>query len=71
MGTSLSVRELRSSEDAFVGDLFKGATNYGAVFLEAIYPRSFVDLNRSPFELDPKLVKGSFQFETSKAICSI
>lgn len=49
---------IRSSEDAFVDLLFESATDFGAPFLKAAAPRAFVDLNRSPDELDPALIDG-------------
>lgn len=55
----LSNRTIRSSEDAFVDLLFDGATNYGSPFLKAAAPRAYVDLNRSPDELDPALITGA------------
>lgn len=49
---------IRSSEDAFVDDLFAAAVEFGAPLLAARVPRAFVDLNRSADELDPALVEG-------------
>lgn len=55
---SLDRHEIRSSEDAFVDDLFATATDHGAVFLQARAPRAFLDLNRACEELDPALIEG-------------
>lgn len=49
---------IRSSEDAFVDQLFDAAPDFGAPLLLAGAPRAFVDLNRSPDELDPALIDG-------------
>lgn len=49
---------LRSSEDAFVDQLFDSVPEFGAPLLTTDVPRAFVDLNRSPDELDPALVQG-------------
>ncbi|MCZ4353359.1 N-formylglutamate amidohydrolase [Roseovarius aestuarii] len=49
---------VRSSEDAYVDQLFSIATQVGAPLLQAGAPRAFVDLNRSPDELDPALIEG-------------
>ena len=49
---------LRSSEDAFVDQLFSGVVDHGAVLLSATAPRAFVDLNRAENELDPALIEG-------------
>ena len=49
---------IRSSEDAYVDQLFAFAPSFGAPFLRALAPRAFVDLNRGPDELDPALIAG-------------
>ena len=49
---------LRSSEDAFVDDLFADAPRYGAPLLAALAPRAYVDVNRAADELDPALIAG-------------
>jgi N-formylglutamate amidohydrolase len=46
---------LRGSEDAYVDELFSSVTSFGSPFLVANYPRSYVDLNREPLELDPRM----------------
>ncbi len=56
--TQLNEYSVRSSEDAFVDELFESATLYGAPFVKAGAPRAFVDLNRAPDELDPALIEG-------------
>lgn len=55
----LDEHAIRSSEDAFVDLLFDAAPDFGAPFLKAGAPRAFVDLNRSPDELDPALIEGA------------
>lgn len=54
----LDERTLRSSEDAFVDELFEMAPKHGAPLLCATFPRAWVDVNRSPEELDPALIEG-------------
>lgn len=49
---------VRSSEDAYVDQLFACAPQMGAPLLHAGAPRAFVDLNRSADELDPALIEG-------------
>lgn len=49
---------LRSSEDAFVDRLFAGAPALGVPLLCARLPRAYVDLNRSPDELDADIIEG-------------
>ena len=49
---------LRRSEDAFVDELFAGAADVGAPLLRALFPRAFLDANREPYELDPRMFDG-------------
>ncbi|MCY4396269.1 MAG: N-formylglutamate amidohydrolase [Rhodospirillaceae bacterium] len=46
---------LRKSEDSFVDELFAAAPAMGAPLLRARFPRAFLDANREPFELDPRM----------------
>ncbi len=55
--SGLSAHELRRSEDCYVQELASGATGLGAAFIEALFPRAYVDPNREPYELDPLLFK--------------
>jgi len=54
----LDERTLRSSEDAFVDQLFSSAPLEGAPLLSAVAPRAWIDVNRSLDELDPSLIEG-------------
>ena len=56
--TALDARLIRSSEDAFVDDLFASAPSQGAPLIAAQLPRAFLDLNRAPDELDPAVIEG-------------
>lgn len=53
----LDERAIRTSEDAFVDLLFGSAPRQGAPLLAARAPRAYIDLNRSPDELDPALIE--------------
>ncbi|WP_170755271.1 N-formylglutamate amidohydrolase [Ruegeria lacuscaerulensis] len=57
--TILSRDVIRSSEDAFVDQLFAPASDFGAPLISATKPRAYLDLNRSAEELDPALVEGA------------
>lgn len=48
---------IRKSEDSFVEELFGGVPSLGAPLLHAHFPRAFLDVNREPFELDPKMFR--------------
>ena len=54
----LSELELRSSEDAYVDNLFSRVPDSGVPLMAAHFPRAFLDLNREPFELDPTMFSG-------------
>lgn len=56
--TILSMRQLRSSEDAFVDRLASAAPDLGAPLIAAQIPRAYVDFNRGADELDPALIEG-------------
>ncbi len=49
---------LRRAEDAFVDELFSAAPSLGIPLLAARFPRSYVDANREPYELDPAMFEG-------------
>lgn len=52
---SLSIRR---SEDAFVDDLFLSVVPQGVPLIRALFPRAYLDVNREPYELDPKMFNG-------------
>ncbi len=56
--TRLSLEKLRRGEDTFVDELFLPVVNQGAPMLRALFPRSFLDVNREPYELDPRMFDG-------------
>lgn len=49
---------IRRSEDHFVDELFAGAVQLGAPMLAALFPRAWLDVNREPYELDPRMFDG-------------
>ena len=54
----LDASSLRRSEDAFVDDLFEPAVSLGVPLLRAHFPRAYLDPNREPYELDPRMFDG-------------
>jgi N-formylglutamate amidohydrolase len=50
---------IRRSEDHYVDELFADATMLGAPFLVANFPRAYLDVNREPYELDPRMFDGA------------
>ncbi|MEO4001638.1 N-formylglutamate amidohydrolase [Mesorhizobium sp. CAU 1732] len=53
--SKLDASAIRRSEDCFVDDLFGGAVPLGAPMLAANFPRAYLDANREPWELDPRM----------------
>ena len=51
----LAPASLRKSEDCYVDELFAPVVRLGAPLIEARFPRSYLDVNREPYELDPDL----------------
>jgi N-formylglutamate amidohydrolase len=51
----LDAHALRRSEDSYVDELFAGAVALGAPMLAANFPRAYLDVNREPWELDPRM----------------
>lgn len=65
----LDAASLRRSEDAYVDELFASASGVGAPLLRAHFPRAYLDLNREPYELDPKLFDGPLpQFANTRSL---
>ena len=52
---SLSIRR---SADHYVDELFAAAPELGAPLLAANFPRAYLDVNREPYELDPRMFEG-------------
>jgi N-formylglutamate amidohydrolase len=55
----LDERSIRRSEDTYVDELFLSAVDLGAPLLKANFPRAWLDVNREPYELDPKMFDGN------------
>lgn len=56
--TCLDKNEIRRSEDLLVDRLFAPVVRLGAPLMSAVYPRAYLDVNREPYELDPKMFAG-------------
>ena len=54
----LDLATLRRSEDSFVDELFAGVVGCGFPLMRAHFPRCYVDVNREPYELDPRMFDG-------------
>jgi len=56
--TRLELETLRRSEDTFVDELFADAPRAGVPLMRAHFPRAYLDVNREPYELDPRMFEG-------------
>jgi N-formylglutamate deformylase len=54
----LDLPSLRRSEDTFVDELFADSVTHGVPLMRAHFPRAFLDVNREPYELDPRMFDG-------------
>lgn len=53
--SKLDAMAIRRSEDCYVDELFGGVVPLGAPMLAANFPRAYLDANREPWELDPRM----------------
>ena len=49
---------LRRSEDVDVDILFSGVIEHGGSLMRVKFPRAYLDVNREPYELDPRMFSG-------------
>ena len=54
----LDALALRRSEDAYVDRLFAPVVALGAPLMRVNFPRAYLDANREPYELDPRMFAG-------------
>jgi N-formylglutamate deformylase len=51
---------LRRAEDSYVDELFGAAPAHGATMIAAVFPRSYLDVNRAADDLDPALLSAAW-----------
>src|SRR6195952_1503225 len=54
----IDMATLRRSEDSFMDELIQGLAGKGFAVAKVNFPRSYVDVNREPYELDPRMFDG-------------
>ncbi len=59
-GHSCDPRALRQAEDTHVEKLYDFAPALGAAWIEALFPRSYLDVNRNTTEIDPAMLEGEW-----------
>jgi len=55
--SKLDERAIRQSEDAYIDEIFSRAPHLGVPMLRAHFPRAYLDVNREPYELDPRMFR--------------
>ena len=68
--TSLDLNSIRSSEDAFVGEIFESVPFFGAFLIESMVPRTILDLNRARSDLDPQIIADYYSRDISSRVAS-
>ena len=58
VASRLDLPTLRRSEDCFVDELAMGVVERGYPMMRAHFPRCYIDVNREPYELDPRMFDG-------------
>jgi N-formylglutamate deformylase len=51
---------VRQAEDTHVARLYRSAPSLGATLIEAVFPRAYIDANRSLDDLDPAMLAGTW-----------
>src|SRR5947208_3771689 len=54
----IDLPSLRRSEDSFMDELISDLSDRGFPTVRVNFPRSYVDVNREPYELDPRMFTG-------------
>ena len=54
----IDLAALRRSEDSFMDDMIEELGGLGFGTMKVHFPRSYVDVNREPYELDPRMFSG-------------
>src|SRR5262245_26508851 len=58
IATRLDQQTPRRSEDSFMDELVMGVVECGYPLMRAHFPRCYIDVNREPYELDPRMFEG-------------
>jgi N-formylglutamate amidohydrolase len=57
-GAALGEFDLREGEDCYVDELYLPATERGVALIAALVPRTYIDCNRHPGDIDLELIEG-------------
>lgn len=67
-GHAVPMRLLRRGEDTHVAALWDRWPAFGATLIEATFPRTYIDANRSEADLDPAQIEGQWPVPLSPSI---
>jgi N-formylglutamate deformylase len=56
---------LTMAEDNYIDELSQSATNYGAHFLKALFPRTYIDVNRASDDIDTSIIEGEWPHQVN------
>jgi N-formylglutamate amidohydrolase len=59
-GFACPMAMLRQAEDTYVDELFAHAPEAGATLITALFPRTYIDVNRAPDDIEPDLLDGAW-----------
>ena len=62
---AMSPERVRRLEDAYVDELFGDAPKHGATLVRALFPRSYIDVNRAADDIDEALLDGPWPQEAN------
>jgi N-formylglutamate amidohydrolase len=54
---AVTVEALRKAEDSYVDELYEAAPAHGATLISALFPRTYIDPNRSLLDIDASLLE--------------
>ena len=61
-GNALEERLLRGYADALVDELYAHVPSQGSPLLRALFPRTYIDVNRALSDLDPAMIDGNWPY---------
>lgn len=62
-GCAAPMSILRTAEDTHIDDIFGAAPAHGATLIAALFPRSYIDVNRDALDIDPTLLADAWPGE--------
>ena len=70
-GHVVSLEKLRQGEDTHVDALWKAVPEVGGTLLAALFPRTYIDPNRTLVDLDPTMIEGEWPEPLSPGVKTV